>query len=128
MAEATTLWKVDIQSQGLDVASRLADLIDERLKSALAGIERQAVRLHIRLYSEAGGCTGWIRFDLSAIGGFARGDSGAHAQSNRGAGLGANARGSSRADLEYVLDAPQRRCTKGARTPEADAIRTCTTV
>jgi hypothetical protein len=71
-----TLWRVDIHSQGLEVASSLTDLIHERLRAALCGLECPVVRAHVRLYAETGGCTCYIRVDLSPGGGFARGDSG----------------------------------------------------
>ena len=72
--EATTLWKVYIHSPGLEVAGHLADLIQEPLTASLLGLARRVVCVHVRLYREAGGCTCYIRVDLSPSGGFARGD------------------------------------------------------
>lgn len=75
-AEATTLWKVDIHSPGLEVAGHLTDLIQERVRASLGELARGVVRLHVRLYREVGGCTCYIRVDLAPCGGFARGDFG----------------------------------------------------
>jgi hypothetical protein len=76
----TTLWRLDIHSQGLEAASSLTDLIHERLRAALTGLERQVVHAHVRLYAAAAGCTCYMRVDLSPSGGFARGDSGEDAR------------------------------------------------
>ena len=70
-----TSWKLDIYSQGIEVAGRLAESIDGQVRIALAGLGRRVLRVHVRLYGMAGGCVCYIRVDMAIRTGFARGDS-----------------------------------------------------
>jgi hypothetical protein len=44
----------DIYTQGLEVERPLAELIDEKVRLALAGLERRVLRVHLRLYGGQG--------------------------------------------------------------------------